>query len=96
MPTKRDWLKKADEIIKAKPKETKRVRKKRLWLARKDQNIRKETTKHRYIGDWEYLPDICLEIIFQYLPFEQKRRVATVCTNWSGLAITVNSSKNDR
>ena len=82
--TKRDWLKKADDIIKTKLKETKKVRKKRLWLERKENGPQQKIgqKKKRDIGNWEYLPDICLEIIFQYLPFEQKSKVATVCQNW--------------
>ena len=83
--TKRDWLKKAEEIIKAKPKETKKVRKKRLWLQAKEKGglKAKNGSKQRYIGDWAFLPDIVLEIIFQYLPFEQKTNCAGVCPNWA-------------
>ena len=83
--TKRDWLKKADEIIKAKPKETKKVRKKRLWLQAKEKGglKAKNGSKQRYVGDWAFLPDIVLEIIFQYLPFEQKTNCAGVCPNWA-------------
>ena len=85
--TNRDWLKKADEIIKSKPKETKKVRKKRLWLQRKSQQKSglkdKTEQKQRYIGDWAFLPDIALELIFQYLPFEQKTKMGAVCQNWA-------------
>ena len=84
--TKRDWLQKADEIIKSKPKETKKVRKKRLWLQRKSQKSGlkdKTEQKQRYIGDWAFLPDIALELIFQYLPFEQKTKMGAVCQNWA-------------
>ena len=85
--TKRDWLQKADEIIKSKPKETKKVRKKRLWLQRKNQQKSglkdKTEQKQRYIGDWAFLPDIALELIFQYLPFEQKTKMGAVCQNWA-------------
>ena len=83
--TKQDWLKKAEEIIKAKPKETKKVRKKRLWLQAKEKGgiKAKNGSKQRYIGDWAFLPDIVLEIIFQYLPFEQKTNCAGVCPNWA-------------
>ena len=85
--TNRDWLKKADEIIKSKPKETKKVRKKRLWLQRKNQQKSglkdKTEQKQRYIGDWAFLPDIALELIFQYLPFEQKTKMGAVCQNWA-------------
>ena len=70
---KKDWVSKADEMMKSKKvnKESRKVRKKRLWLQRKEGHgkiIRKSQIRHR--GDWENLPDLCLEIIFQYLPFD--------------------------
>ena len=74
VPAKRDWVSKAEDLIKSdksKNKESRKVRKKRLWLERKNANgklIRKNQT--RFVGDWEYLPDLCLELIFQYLTFE--------------------------
>ena len=78
VPAKRDWVSKAEDLIKSDKntkKESRKVRKKRLWLERKGANgkiIR--TTQARYVGDWEYLPDLCLELIFQYLTFEVSQR----------------------
>ena len=78
IPAKRDWVSKAEELIKSdksKNRESRKVRKKRLWLERKGVKgkiIRK--TQARYLGDWEYLPDLCLELIFQYLTFEVSQR----------------------
>ena len=75
---KRDWVSKAEDLIKSdksKNKESRKVRKKRLWLERKNANgklIRKNQA--RFVGDWEYLPDLCLELIFQYLTFEVSQR----------------------
>ena len=78
--TKKDWVSKADIILKSaeKNKETKRQRKKRLWLEKKEAGFRgsdkkskdlKKIAKTNY-GDWANLPDLVLEMIFQYLPFE--------------------------
>ena len=78
VPAKRDWVSKAEDLIKSdksKNKESRKVRKKRLWLQRKSANgklIRK--SQARYVVDWEYLPDLCLELIFQYLTFEVSQR----------------------
>ena len=78
VPAKRDWVSKAEDLIKSdksKSKESRKVRKKRLWLQRKSANgklIRK--IQARYVVDWEYLPDLCLELIFQYLTFEVSQR----------------------
>ena len=78
VPAKRDWVSKAEDLIKSDKntkKESRKVRKKRLWLERKNNNgnlIRKNQA--RYVGDWEYLPDLCLELIFQYLTFEVSQR----------------------
>ena len=78
VPAKRDWVSKAEDLIKSdksKNKESRKVRKKRLWLQRKSANgklIRKNQA--RFVGDWEYLPDLCLELIFQYLSFEVSQR----------------------
>ena len=78
VPAKRDWVSKAEDLIKSdksKNKESRKVRKKRLWLERKNANgklIRKNQA--RFVGDWEYLPDLCLELIFQYLTFEVSQR----------------------
>ena len=75
---KRDWVSKAEDLIKSdksKNKESRKVRKKRIWLERKNANgklIRKNQA--RFVGDWEYLPDLCLELIFQYLTFEVSQR----------------------
>ena len=83
---KRDWLSKADEILNNSgknsgkiPGESRRQRKKRLWLERKEsgkfgsggggKKIR-EKKSNIYVGDWAYLPDVVLEIIFQYLDFQ--------------------------
>ena len=80
VPVKKDWVRKADEMIKSKEllnKESRKVRKKRLWLQRKEGHHGKIIRKSqiRYLGDWENLPDLCLEIIFQYLPFEVIRKL---------------------
>ena len=81
VPAKRDWASKAEDLIKSdksKSKETRKVRKKRLWLQRKNANgklIRKNQA--RFFGDWEYLPDLCLELIFQYLSFEVSKKKKT-------------------
>ena len=78
VPAKRDWVSKAEDLIKSdksKNTESRKVRKKRLWLQRKNTNgklIRKNQA--RIFGDWEYLPDLCLELIFQYLTFEVSQR----------------------
>ena len=78
VPAKRDWVSKAEDLIKSdksKNKESRKVRKKRLWLQRKSANgklIRK--SQARYVVDWEYLPDLCLELIFQYLTFEVSQK----------------------
>ena len=66
VPAKRDWVSKAEDLIKSdksKSKESRKVRKKRLWLQRKSANgklIRKNQA--RFVGDWEYLPDLCLKV----------------------------------
>ena len=94
----RDWLSKSDAILKSAEKksgETRRQRKKRLWLER--QQSRKSAggksfakTSEKQLQkfannagdkDWGYLPDIALEIIFQYLPFE----VSPFFTFWNCL-----------
>ena len=78
VPAKRDWVSKAEDLIKSdksKNKESRKVRKKRLSLQRKSANgklIRKNQA--RFVGDWEYLPDLCLELIFQYLTFEVSQK----------------------
>ena len=78
VPAKRDWVSKSEDLIKSdksKSKESRKVRKKRLWLQRRNANgklIRKNQA--RFLGDWEYLPDLCLELIFQYLSFEVSQR----------------------
>lgn len=68
-PTRRDWVKRADQILET-AKESRKVRKKRLWLERKEGRLKKEKKEQPYLGNWEYLPDLCLELIFQYLSFE--------------------------
>ena len=73
MPIKRDWVSKAEELIKTdknKTKESRKVRKKRLWLERKNCNRKFIKKDQENIKDWEHLPDLCLELIFQYLSFE--------------------------
>ena len=54
--------------------ESRRVRKKREWLAKQNKNLDKtEKIKQRkYKGDWANLPDLILEEIFQYLPYKVK------------------------
>ena len=79
-PVKRDWLSKADEILKNSGKkagESRRQRKKRLWLERKESGIKfgggtkiRGNKSNVYVGDWAYLPDLVLEMIFQYLDFK--------------------------
>ena len=77
--TKKDWVSKADIILKSsEKKETKRQRKKRLWLEKKQAGFRGSDKKSKDLakigktncGDWANLPDLVLEMIFQYLPFE--------------------------
>ena len=80
-------MSKSDAILKSAEKksgETRRQRKKRLWLERQQsrksaggksfaETSKKQLQKFANNGgdkDWGYLPDIALEIIFQYLPFE--------------------------
>ena len=82
---RRDWLSKADEILKNSSGknnsgnkiagESRRRRKKRLWLERKlTRKIADDGNKNNfenvYVGDWAYLPDLVLEMIFQYLDFK--------------------------
>ena len=86
---RRDWLSKADEILKNSSGknnsgnkiagESRRRRKKRLWLERKEtrkisdagnKRIRENDQSNVYVGDWAYLPDLVLEMIFQYLDFK--------------------------
>ena len=52
--------------------ESRRVRKKREWLAKQNKSLDKtEKIKQRkYKGDWANLPDLILEEIFQYLPYK--------------------------
>ncbi|XP_071746684.1 uncharacterized protein [Lepeophtheirus salmonis] len=51
-------------------KETRRVRKKREWIERKEcQTL--EPQKSRYYGDWALLPDLILQKIFQYIPYQE-------------------------
>ena len=69
---KKDWVAKAEEMIlknKDKAKETRKVRKKRLWLERKEGKAPKKVVKNDG-KNWGEMPDLCLELIFQYLPFE--------------------------
>ncbi len=73
------WVAKADAILEAKkqPKESRRNRKKRQWLERKE--ARSKNGSRASNGDysrepdeqsfWAYLPDVVLEYIFQLLPF---------------------------
>ena len=73
IPIKRDWVSRAEDIIKneKKNKESRKVRKKRLWLERKEgKGIITKKKSEKHYGDWGNLPDLCLEIIFQYLPFD--------------------------
>ena len=73
IPIKRDWVSRAEDIIKneKKYKESRKVRKKRLWLERKEgKGIITKKKSEKHYGDWGNLPDLCLEIIFQYLPFD--------------------------
>ena len=72
---KTDWLAKADALSAKKEKESReprKVRKKREWLLRKNDKATQLLHKgaKRYCGEWAYLPDLCLELIFQYLPFD--------------------------
>jgi hypothetical protein len=74
IPNKRNWLAKAEESIQVKAeilqKESRRVRKKKLWLERKENGGKVPKKPVKYVGDWMYLPDLVLQLIFQYLPFE--------------------------
>ena len=53
-------------------KDTRRIRKKREWLAKKTNstNIAQEKKPKKYVGSWANLPDLILEQIFQYLPYK--------------------------
>lgn len=73
-PLKKSWVAKAEEALvkekrEEKKKETKRERKRRLWNEKKE-NDGKTKKQVRFYGNWEYLPDLCLELVFQYLPHE--------------------------
>ena len=51
--------------------ETRRVRKKRKWLLMNNKSQQDQVRKPKqYQGDWAALPDLCLEQIFQYLPYK--------------------------
>ena len=86
---RRDWLSKAEEILKNSSGknnsgnkiagESRRRRKKRLWLERQktrkisddgNEKTRENDQSIVYVGDWAYLPDLVLEMIFQYLDFK--------------------------
>ena len=68
VPLKKDWVAKAEQaLVKEVKKETKRERKRRIWNERIGG---KRTREVKHYGNWEYLPDLCLEQIFQYLPYE--------------------------
>ena len=56
--------------------ESRRVRKKREWLAKQNQNLDKTEPikKKKYKGDWANLPDLILEEIFQYLPYKVRNK----------------------
>uniref|UniRef100_A0A0K2T9A3 F-box domain-containing protein n=1 Tax=Lepeophtheirus salmonis TaxID=72036 RepID=A0A0K2T9A3_LEPSM len=63
-------------------KETRRVRKKREWIERKEcQTL--EPQKSRYYGDWALLPDLILQKIFQYIPYQTRLVASLTCINWS-------------
>ena len=57
--------------------ESRKVRKKREWLAKQNKNLEnpEQIRKRKYKGDWANLPDLILEEIFQYLPYKVKNRI---------------------
>eukprot|EP00095_Tigriopus_kingsejongensis_P000406 maker-scaffold19_size710362-snap-gene-4.16 protein:Tk00406 transcript:maker-scaffold19_size710362-snap-gene-4.16-mRNA-1 annotation:"hypothetical protein L798_10119" len=84
----RDWSSRADAILKKHQpkKETRRVRKKREWLARLE--ARKDEAGNRLAenpgqSQWAYIPDLILEQIFKYLPIRSKISAALACKLWS-------------
>ena len=56
--------------------ESRRVRKKREWLAKQNKNLdnTEKIRQRKYKGDWANLPDLILEEIFQYLPYKVKNK----------------------
>lgn len=56
--------------------ESRKVRKKREWLAKQNKNLDKTepNKKKKYKGDWANLPDLILEEIFQYLPYKVRNK----------------------
>ncbi|TRY74482.1 hypothetical protein TCAL_01322 [Tigriopus californicus] len=73
----RDWVSRADAVLKAKEsakKETKRARKRRQWQerleARKSDGLTAKTPGDNQ-SPWAFIPDLVLEKIFRYLPFQE-------------------------
>ena len=60
-----------DQLVEKTLGETRRVRKKRKWLLMNNKSKQNQERKPKqYQGDWATLPDLCLEQIFQYLPYK--------------------------
>ncbi|XP_059097343.1 uncharacterized protein LOC131891715 isoform X2 [Tigriopus californicus] len=85
----RDWVSRADAVLKAKEsakKETKRARKRRQWQerleARKSDGLTAKTPGDNQ-SPWAFIPDLVLEKIFRYLPFQSKVSAAMACRHWS-------------
>lgn len=80
----RDWVSKADAVLKAREsakKETKRVRKRRQWQERLERRKSSDFAPKKREDDqspWAYIPDLVLEKIFQYLPFQVRNMVKWV------------------
>ena len=60
-----------DQLVEKTLGESRRVRKKRKWLLMNNKSQQDQVRKPKqYQGDWAALPDLCLEQIFQYLPYK--------------------------
>ena len=60
-----------DRLVEKTLGESRRVRKKRKWLLMNNKSQQDQVRKPKqYQGDWAALPDLCLEQIFQYLPYK--------------------------
>lgn len=89
---KKDWVSRAEKMLE-KTKESRRVRKKRLWLEQKEGNFSRPKTR-KYVGSWEYAPDLVLELIFQHLPFEVNLYLQQ--TLWTVWGVCAKRSKDQK
>ena len=67
------------------------MRKKRKWLLMNNKSQQDQVRKPKqYQGDWAALPDLCLEQIFQYLPYKVieyfKRNQNLNLIKWKGIS----------